>query len=138
MATGKVVVHVDGGARGNPGPAGAGAVATDEQGGILGERGAYVGETTNNVAEYHAILLGIELASELGAREVALVNDSEVVARQITGEYKVKQAHLKPLRAKVIEALQGFEKWSVRSVRREDNERADELYNEALDKELRG
>ena len=93
----KVVVHVDGGARGNPGPAAAAAVATAPDGDELAERNAYIGEATNNVAEYRALLLGLELARELGAREVEVVNDSELVARQIGGEYKVKNAGLKPL-----------------------------------------
>ena len=130
----KVVVHVDGGSRGNPGPAAAAAVATTPEGGELTERSAYLGEATNNVAEYRALLLGIELARELGAREVELVNDSELVARQIGGEYKVKHAGLKPLFLEAMRELRGFERWSVRSVRREHNERADELVNEELDR----
>jgi ribonuclease HI len=134
----KVVVHVDGGSRGNPGPAAAAAVATTPDGDELTERSAYIGETTNNVAEYRAVLLGLELARELGAREVEVVNDSELVARQIGGEYKVKHAGLKPLFLEVMKALRGFERWSVRSVRRESNERADELVNEALDEALGG
>src|SRR3954471_21008254 len=81
----KVVVHVDGGARGNPGPAAVAAVATTPDGEPLAERNAYIGEATNNVAEYRAVLLAIELARELGAREVEIVNDSELVARQIGG-----------------------------------------------------
>ena len=93
----KVVVHVDGGARGNPGPAAVAAVATAPEGDVLAERSAYIGEATNNVAEYRAVLLGLELARELGASEVEVVNDSELVARQIGGEYKVKHAGLKPL-----------------------------------------
>jgi ribonuclease HI len=129
----KVVVHVDGGARGNPGPAAVGAVATDENGQALLERNAYIGETTNNVAEYRAVLLALELARELGADDVEVVNDSELIARQIGGEYKVKQAHLKPLHAEVMEQLRGFRRWAVRNVRREHNARADELVNEALD-----
>ena len=97
------------------------------------ERSAYIGEATNNVAEYRAVLLGLEAARELGAREVEVVNDSELVARQIGGEYKVKHAGLKPLFIETMRALREFDKWSVRSVRRESNERADELVNEALD-----
>jgi ribonuclease HI len=124
---------VDGGARGNPGPAAAAAVATDEHGGELAERNAYIGEATNNVAEYRAVLLGLELARELGATEVEVVNDSELVAKQLTGEYRVRHAGLKPLHAETKDVLGGFERWSVRSVRRESNERADELVNEALD-----
>jgi ribonuclease HI len=124
---------VDGGARGNPGPAAVAAVATDPEGRALAERTALIGETTNNVAEYQAVLLGLELARELGASEVEVVNDSELVARQVTGEYKVKHAGLKPLYAETTEALDQFNSWSIRSVRRESNERADELVNEALD-----
>jgi ribonuclease HI len=134
----KVVVHVDGGSRGNPGPAAAAAVATTTDGHELTERKLYVGETTNNVAEYRAVLLGLELARELGAREVEVVNDSELVARQIGGEYKVKHAGLKPLFIEAMAKLRDFDRWSVRSVRRESNERADELVNEALDEAAGG
>lgn len=126
-------MNVDGGARGNPGPAAVAAVATAPDGATLGEDATYIGETTNNVAEYRAVLLGLELARSLGATEVEVVNDSELVARQIGGQYKVKQAHLKPLHADAMEALRGFDRWTVRSVRREHNERADELVNETLD-----
>ena len=133
MAIEQVVVHVDGGARGNPGPAAVAAVAAEPAGGVLAERNAYIGEATNNVAEYRAVLLGLELAKELGASKVEVVNDSELVARQIDGRYKVKHAGLKPLYKETMEALRDFGEWSVRSVRRESNERADELVNEALD-----
>ena len=129
----RVVVNVDGGARGNPGPAAIGAVASDESGELLAERGERIGEATNNVAEYRAVLLGIELARELGADEVELIGDSELIAHQIRGEWKVKQDHLRPLRTKVTDELRGFDKWSIRSVRREQNVRADELVNETLD-----
>jgi ribonuclease HI len=132
----KVVVHVDGGSRGNPGPAAVAAVATTADGEPLGERKQYIGETTNNVAEYRALLLGLALARDLGAEEVEVVNDSELVAYQIGGEYKVKNAGLKPLFAEAMRELRGFHKWAVRPVRREQNERADELVNEALDEEL--
>jgi ribonuclease HI len=131
----RVVVNVDGGARGNPGPAAVGAVAADPDGNVLAERGAYIGEATNNVAEYRALLLGLELARELGAGEVEVVNDSELVAKQISGDYRVKHAGLKPLYLEAMEALRGFERWRVRSVRREANTRADALVNAALDAE---
>ncbi len=133
----KVVVHVDGGARGNPGPAAVAAVASDTDGGELAERNAYIGEATNNVAEYRAVQLGLELARDLGALQVEVVNDSELIAKQLTGEYRVKHAGLKPLFAETMEALRAFDSWSVRSVRREHNERADELVNEALDQRPR-
>lgn len=132
----KVVVHVDGGARGNPGPAAVGAVATGEEGELLAEKGVYIGEATNNVAEYRAVLLAIELARELGARELEIVNDSELVARQIGGQYKVKHAGLRPLFVETMRQLRGFDRWTVRNVRREANERADQLVNEALDEAL--
>jgi ribonuclease HI len=132
----KVVVNVDGGARGNPGPAAAAAVATSPDGDVLGERNAYLGETTNNVAEYRALLLGLELARELGATQVEVVNDSELVARQIGGEYKVKHAGLRPLYLEAMRALREFDAWAVRPVRREQNARADELVNETLDEAL--
>jgi ribonuclease HI len=108
-------------------------VATDESGEPLAERNAYIGEATNNVAEYKAVLLALDLARDLGANEVHVVNDSELVARQIGGQYKVKQEHLKPLHREVMEGLRGFDRWDVRNVRREHNVRADELVNEALD-----
>ena len=127
---------MDGGARGNPGPAAIAAVASTPDGELLAERKLYIGDATNNVAEYRALLLGLELARELGAEEVEVVNDSELVARQIGGEYKVKHAGLKPLFSQAMGELRGFHKWAVRPVRREQNARADELVNEALDEAL--
>ena len=129
----KVVVHVDGGARGNPGPAAAAAVISSPEGEPLDEAARRIGQTTNNVAEYRALLLGLELARELGAEEVEVVNDSELVAYQIGGEYKVKNAGLKPLHAEAKQALGQFTKWQVRSVPRARNAAADALVNQALD-----
>jgi ribonuclease HI len=127
---------VDGGARGNPGPAAVAAVATSSEGELLAERKEYIGKATNNVAEYRALLLGLALARDLGAEEIEVVNDSELIAYQIGGEYKVKQEGLKPLFAEAMRELRGFHKWAVRPVRREQNARADELVNEALDEAL--
>jgi len=132
----KVIVHVDGGARGNPGPAAVAAVASTPDGDELAERKLYIGEATNNVAEYRALLLGLELARDLGADEIEVINDSELIARQIGGEYRVKHAGLKPLFAQATSELRGFDRWAVRSVRREQNTRADELVNKALDEAL--
>lgn len=129
----RLVVNVDGGSRGNPGPAAVAAVARDESGAVVAERHMKIGDTTNNVAEYRAMLLGIELARELGASEVELVGDSELIVKQVRGEYKVKQDHLRPLHTKVRDELRGFESWRVRNVPRSENARADELVNEALD-----
>ena len=129
---------MDGGARGNPGPAAVGAVVSAPDGTPLAERGEYIGEATNNVAEYRAVLLGLRLAGELGASDVEVVNDSELVARQINGVYKVKHAGLKPLFVETMAKLREFDRWAVRNVRRESNERADQLVNEALDEALAG
>jgi ribonuclease HI len=126
-------VHVDGGARGNPGPAAIAAVAAAPGGEVLAEDSAYIGDATNNVAEYRALLLGLDLAKRLGAREVRVACDSELVARQIGGQYKVKHGGLRPLHREAMAALRAFDRWSVSSVRREENERADELVNVALD-----
>jgi ribonuclease HI len=129
----KVVVHVDGGARGNPGPAAAGAVVSTPAGEVLDEASLPLGEATNNVAEYRGLLLGLERARALGATEVEVVNDSELIARQVAGDYKVKHQALQPLHADALRTLQGFDRWSIRSVPRAENARADALVNEALD-----
>ncbi len=129
----KVVVNVDGGARGNPGPAAIAAVVQEPGGGVLEECGERIGTATNNVAEYRAVLLGIERAAALGASELELVGDSELVVKQVKGEYKVKDAALKELNAEVKKALAGFGGWSIRHVKRELNVEADRLVNQALD-----
>lgn len=129
----KVVVHVDGGARGNPGPAAAAAVVSAPTGEVLDEATETLGVATNNVAEYRALLLGLARARELGAGEVEVVNDSELVAKQVTGAYKVKHPDLKPLHAASLDALAGFAGWSIRSVPRAENADADALVNQALD-----
>ena len=129
----KVIVHVDGGARGNPGPAAAAAVISDPDGTVLAEPTQALGTATNNVAEYRAVLLGLTHAAELGASEVELVNDSELVARQIQGLYKVRNAALRPLHEQALSALGAFERWSIRSVPREHNAHADALVNATLD-----
>jgi ribonuclease HI len=124
---------VDGGSRGNPGPAGVGVVLADAAGVELDRANAYIGETTNNVAEYRALLLGIDRARALGVRELDVVNDSELIARQVTGEYRVKNENLRLLHAQAVQALAGFERWSIRSVPRARNEVADMLVNDAID-----
>jgi ribonuclease HI len=130
---GRLVVNVDGGARGNPGPAAIAAVVATPDGEVVQSRGEAIGRATNNVAEYRAVLLGIELARTLGAREVDLVGDSELVVKQVKGEYRVKDPGLRPLHAEVRQALEAFERWSISHVRREHNEAADRLVNETLD-----
>ena len=129
----KLVVNVDGGARGNPGPAAIGVVVSEPDGTVIDEVGERIGVATNNVAEYRAVLKGIERAQALGAGEVELIGDSELVARQLTGAYKVKHASMKPLHAEALAALSRFDRWRIRTVPRAQNARADALVNAALD-----
>ena len=129
----KVTVHVDGGARGNPGPAAAAAVIRAEDG-SSDEVSERLGTATNNVAEYRGLLLGLRRARELGATEVEVINDSELVAKQVNGEYKVKHPDMKPLHAAAMHELAQFDAWSIRSVPRAQNADADRLVNEALDR----
>jgi ribonuclease HI len=129
----KVVVHVDGGSRGNPGPAAGAAVISTPAGERIAEATTLLGVVSNNVAEYRGLLLGLERAHELGATQVEVVNDSELVAKQLNGIYKVKHPDMRPLHAQALAALRSFESWSIRSVPREQNEQADALVNAALD-----
>ncbi len=129
----KSVVHVDGGSRGNPGPAAAAAVVSTPDGDVLDEASVTLGETTNNVAEYRGLLLGLERARELGATEVEVINDSELVAKQVNGEYKVKSPEMAALHEQALKALEQFDSWSIRSVPRAQNAEADALVNRALD-----
>jgi ribonuclease HI len=130
----KLIVHVDGGARGNPGPAAAAAVLTSPAGELLGEHAQLLGKVTNNVAEYRALLLGLERAKALGATEVEVIGDSELIAKQVQGLYKVKHPSMRPLYLQAMEALRGFERWSIRTVPRAQNAEADALVNAALDR----
>ena len=129
----KVVVHVDGGARGNPGPAAAAAVLSTPDGDVLDEASEFLGIATNNVAEYRGLLLGLARAKALGATEVDVVNDSELVAKQVNGQYKVKHPAMRPLYLDAMQALREFDSWSIRSVPRAQNAEADALVNQALD-----
>ena len=129
----KLVVNVDGGARGNPGPAAIGVVVADSDGVVLEEIGEPIGVATNNVAEYRALLRGVETARALGAREIEIVGDSELVVRQLNGRYKVKNAALRPLYLEAVTALRSFDRWTARNVPREKNAHADRLVNAALD-----
>jgi ribonuclease HI len=131
---GTLRVSVDGGARGNPGPAAIAAVVQDEGGALLEERSEAIGTATNNVAEYRALLLGIERARALGASRLELIADSELIVRQVKGEYKVKEETLRELHRQVQQALGRFAGWSIRHVRREENAEADRLVNEELDR----
>jgi ribonuclease HI len=129
----RLILHVDGGARGNPGPAAIGVVISTPEGELVEEISETIGSATNNVAEYRAVLRGLERAHSLGAGEVEIVGDSELVARQIGGAYKVRHPSLKPLHQRARGLLDGFEGWSIRTVPRAENAGADALVNEALD-----
>lgn len=129
----RLVVHVDGGSRGNPGPAAAGAVVSTPDGDVLDEASELLGVVSNNVAEYRGLLLGLRRARALGATEVEAINDSELIAKQVNGQYKVKHPDMKPLHAQALAALGEFDRWAVRTVRREQNAHADALVNAALD-----
>jgi ribonuclease HI len=137
-AAGKVVrVFSDGAARGNPGPAGAGAVLVDTSGRVLARLGRYLGRQTNNVAEYQGLLLGLQHAQELGYREVEVRADSQLLIRQLKGEYAVRHSGLKPLHAEALRLLRGFDRVDLRHVPREENALADEMSNRAIDEEMR-
>jgi ribonuclease HI len=129
----KLRVNVDGGARGNPGPAAIGIVISTPDGEVVEEHGEQIGRATNNVAEYRALLRGIELAGALGGTELDLVGDSELVVKQMKGQYKVKDGAMQKLNAEAKAALKSFESWSIRHVRRAENADADRLVNQALD-----
>jgi ribonuclease HI len=129
----RLVLHVDGGARGNPGPAAIGVVVSTPEGETVQQLSEAIGEATNNVAEYRALLRGLKAARALGAREVEVVGDSELVARQLSGDYRVRHAALRPLHAAALEALAGFDAWTIRTVPRAQNAAADALVNAALD-----
>jgi ribonuclease HI len=131
----RLTVHVDGGARGNPGPAAIAAVVRDADGEVIYEAHETIGRATNNVAEYRALIFGIEKAAELGGTELELVGDSELVVKQVRGEYRVKDAGLKPLHSAAQKALGNFAEWEIRHVKRERNAEADALVNQALDAE---
>jgi ribonuclease HI len=129
----KLIVHVDGGARGNPGPAAAAAVVTTPEGEVLDEASEFLGRATNNVAEYRGLILGLDRAKALGATEIEVYNDSELVAHQINGRYKVKHPDMKPLYEQAIARLRAFGRWRVLNVPRAQNAEADALVNRELD-----
>ncbi len=134
----KLIIHTDGGARGNPGPAGIGVVFKQDDGMIIGQHQQYIGEATNNVAEYKALLLGLSEAKNLGAEVLEINMDSELVVKQMNGQYKIKDSNLKLLAEEVLKQLKHFKNVAFRHVRREFNKDADKLVNEAIDQALQG
>lgn len=129
-------VFSDGASRGNPGPAGAGAVLLDEGGHALERLGRFLGKQTNNVAEYEGLLLGLRRARELGAREVEVLADSELLIRQLQGRYQVKNAVLQRLHAEAVAVLRSFAKAELKHIPRAQNTAADEMSNRAIDEKL--
>ena len=131
-----LLLYCDGASRGNPGAAGAGAVLLDPHGDEVASASKYLGRTSNNEAEYAGLLLGLERALALGARRISIRADSQLMVRQLTGEYRVRAPHLRPLQAKAVELLSRFERWDAKHIPREQNSRADALANEAIDRAL--
>ncbi len=132
-AVGPMVLHADGGSRGNPGPAGAGAALIDAGGGQVAAWHRYLGKTTNNVAEYQALLMGLEGALDLGVRELLVRLDSELLVRQLQGRYQVKSPHLKPLYEQARQLARRFASIKFQHIPREQNAIADRLANLAMD-----
>lgn len=130
----KIIIYTDGGSRGNPGPAGIGVVLYNEKKERIAEISKYLGVTTNNQAEYTALIEGLKKAKDLGAKEVAVFMDSELVVKQLKHEYKVKNKDLAPLFLQVYNLSLNFFKISFTHVYREHNSEADKLANEAMDK----
>lgn len=133
MSNKKLVIYTDGGARGNPGPAGIGAVLKNEDGKIVATISRYIGETTNNQAEYRAVIVALEKASEFGVEEIEIFMDSELVVNQLNQKFKVKNKGLAPLFVETWNLSLGFKKITYRHVRREMNKEADKLVNKAID-----
>lgn len=131
-------LYVDGASRGNPGPAGAGAVLLDPAGRIVEEASRFLGRATNNVAEYQALLLGLELARRHGVKHLDIFADSELLVRQLTGRYQVRSARLKPLVQTARQALADFRAWRLTHLPRQQNQAADRLANAAIDRAAAG
>ena len=129
----KVTIFTDGAARGNPGPAAIGAVIKDEKGNLAASISRCLGATTNNQAEYRAIIAALEKALSLGARQAMLYSDSELVVKQINGQYKIKHAALRPLYSEVVKLAGALESFKIAYIPRERNKEADSLANKALD-----
>jgi len=133
----KCVLYTDGASKGNPGDAGIGIVISEPDGTVIREIGEYIGKATNNVAEYKALIRGLQECHEMGATSVEINTDSELLARQISGFYKVKSERLKPLHGEAMSILRHFRAVSISHVAREFNRRADELANEGVRKKGR-
>ncbi|MHC4114434.1 MAG: phosphoribosylglycinamide formyltransferase [Planctomycetota bacterium] len=131
----EIIIYTDGGSRGNPGPSAAAFVLTDSDGKHLDAKGLFLGNATNNIAEYTGIIKALEAAIEIGAGKVTVFSDSELLVRQLKGKYKVKSENLKPLFCRALDLLNKFQNWKVKHVAREKNKEADKLVNQALNLE---
>lgn len=129
----KLIINTDGGARGNPGPAGIGVVIRDEAETIIFEHGAYIGDTTNNVAEYSALIKALETARDLGGTDLLVRMDSELIVKQMQGLYKIKEPTLQGLAGQVLKLKSHFKSVVFTHIRREFNKDADRMVNQALD-----
>ena len=128
----KVVLYTDGGSRGNPGPSGIGVVVLDSKKKKIKEISKYIGEATNNIAEYSALVCGLEEAATLGASDVVVFMDSELLAKQLSGEYRVKDGNIRPLFEKALGILKNFSSFEIKHIAREKNKEADKLVNKAI------
>ena len=129
----KIVAYIDGGSRGNPGPAAAGFTLADSCGTKLQAKGFFLGKATNNVAEYTSFLKALEAAKQIDVEQLTVFSDSQLLVRQINGQYKVKSELIRPLYQEAVKLLRGFKSWQVRHIPREQNKEADKLVNQALD-----
>ena len=129
----KIIAFIDGGSRGNPGPAAAAFVLKDSSGKQLEAKALFLGRATNNVAEYTALIKALEAAAQFGSEQISIFSDSELLVRQINGRYKVKSEQIRPLYQQAVNLLAKFKNWKVQHITRDKNEQADNLVNEALD-----
>jgi len=132
----ELFVYIDGASRGNPGRAGAGIYITDREGKKIAGIARYLGHKTNNEAEYGALLLGLQEAKGLGGQSIHVYTDSELIARQIAGIYRVKELHLRILHQKAMEMIRAFGSFEIGSIPREENQEADLLANQAIERKI--
>jgi formyltetrahydrofolate-dependent phosphoribosylglycinamide formyltransferase len=128
----KIIAYTDGASRGNPGPAAAGFILTEPGGTQLQAEAMFLGRTTNNVAEYTAVVKALEAAKQIGAKQIKLFSDSELLVKQINGQYKVKSEQIRPLFRQTVELLEKFQSWKVQHITRDKNQQADSIVNKAL------
>ena len=132
MKSKRIVLYTDGGSRGNPGPSGIGVIMLDSNKKKIKEISRYIGLTTNNIAEYSALVCGLEEAAALGASDVVIFMDSELLAKQLSGEYRVKDGNIRPLFEKALGVLKNFNSFEIKHIDREKNKEADKLVNKAI------